>query len=88
MGSIGGEPTPAELSNQRTVTTALFKVLWGLLPTSIFARYPDPESLFVEVDHEKEAEGIFKAISAIYRERWPTPEKKRTSKKSRSPKSS
>ena len=49
MGEIGGEPTGKQLTNQKTVTTALFKVLWGMLPPGVFASYPDPESLFVAV---------------------------------------
>lgn len=88
MGEVGGEPTPKQLRNPRTVTTALFKVLWALLPGEEFARYPDPESLFVAVDHENEAEAIFSAIGSIYSDRVPPKEKKSTSKKSRSRKSS
>ena len=87
MGDIGGEPTPQQLSNAKTVTSALFKVLWGLLPPNEFAKYPDPESLFVAVDHDSEAEGIFEAIKDVYAERFPEPEKKRTLKKSPSRKS-
>lgn len=88
MGSIGGEPTGKDLSNPKTVSTALFKVLWGLLPASEFSRYPDPESLFVASDHESEGEAIFKAISNIYQDRFPDDEKKSTSMKSPSQESS
>ena len=88
MGEIGGEPTGKQLSNPRTVATALFKVLWGLLPPNEFARYPDPESLFVAVDHEAEAEAIFASIGGIYEDRFPSKEKKSTSRKSHSPESS
>jgi hypothetical protein len=88
MGEIGGEPTSAQLSNRRTVTTALFKVLWGLLPPGEFARHESPEALYVAVDHDSEAKGIFDAIAAVYAERFPTPEKKRSSRKSPSRKSS
>ena len=83
MGEVGGEPIK-QLANPKTATTALFKVLWGLLPPSEFARYPDAESLFLAVDHESEAKGIFDAITDIYSERFPSAEKKSTSKKSRS----
>lgn len=79
MGEVGGEPTAKQLNNPRTVTTALFKVLWGLLPPAEFARHPDPESLFVAVDHATEAEAIFGAIRDIYAERSTTEEKKSTS---------
>ena len=87
MGEIGGEPTGKQLSNPRTVATALFKVLWGLLPPKEFAGYPDPESVFVAVDHEEEAEAIFAAIGGIYEDRFPSKEKKSTSRKSPSPES-
>ena len=87
MGEVGGEPSPAQLTNPKTVTTALFKVLWGLLPGPVFARFPDPESLYVAVDHEKEGAAIYAAIRSIYKDRFPTAEKKSTSKKSRSRKS-
>lgn len=87
MGEIGGEPTGKQLSNPKTVTTALFKVLWALLPAAEFSRHPDPESLFVAVDHETEGEEIFNALAAIYRDRAPDSEKKSTSLKSPSPES-
>lgn len=82
MGELGGEPTARQLSNPRTVTTALFKVLWGLLPPGEFQRHQDPESLFVSVDHETEAEAIFAAIKQIYEARFVSVEKKSTSMKS------
>jgi hypothetical protein len=88
MGEVGGEPTTKQLNNPRTVTTALFKVLWGLLPPAEFQRHPDPEALFVAVDHETEAEAIFEALRAIYAERFVTAEKKSTSTTSPSPGSS
>jgi hypothetical protein len=87
MGEIGGEPTGKQFTNPRTVQTALFKVLWALLPPSVSSVYPDPESLFVAVDHENEAEGIFVAINKIYQDRFPDAAKKKTTKKSPSPKS-
>jgi hypothetical protein len=87
MGEIGGEPSGKQLSNPKTVTTALFKVLWGLLPPGEFARYADPESLFVAVDHETEGEGIYSAIKGIYEERFTDPEKKSTLMTSPSPES-
>ena len=82
MGELGGEPTGKQLTNPRSVTTALFKVLWALLPPVEFSRYADPEALYVAVDHETEAEAIFKAIDGIYSERFPNAEKKSTSMKS------
>ena len=85
MGEIGGEPSIAQLSNKKTVTTAIFKVLWGLIPKQLLAKYPDPESLFVAVDHENEAEAIFTAIMAVYSDSSPDTEKKSTLKKSPSP---
>ena len=87
MGEVGGEPTTRQLNNPRTVTTALFKVLWGLLPPAEFARHPDPEALFVAVDHATEAEAIFTAIRDIYAARFPTEEKKSTTTTSPSPES-
>lgn len=87
MGELGGEPTGKQLTNPKTVTTALFKVLWALLPAGEFSRHPDPESLFVAVDHETEGEAIFAAIAAIYADRSPTTEKKSTSMRSPSPES-
>jgi hypothetical protein len=78
MGEIGGEPTGKQLSNPATVQTALFKVLWGLLPPGEFARYPDPESLFVAVDHEAEGPAIYQAIKGVYEDRMPDAEKKST----------
>jgi len=82
MGEVGGEPTERQLRNPKTVTTALFKVLWGLLPSAELARYPDPETLFLAVNHDTEAESIYGAIKAIYEERWPSDEKKSTSENS------
>jgi hypothetical protein len=87
MGELGGEPTAKQLSNPKTVTTALFKVLWALLPAGEFQRHPDPESLFVAVDHETEGEAIYAAIRDIYEARFVGDEKKSTSKKSPSPES-
>jgi hypothetical protein len=87
MGLIGGEPTPKQLSNPRTVTTALFKIAWGLLPPAEFARYDDPEALFVAMDHEADAEALFAAISGIYQDRTIDTEKKTSLKKSPSPES-
>ena len=76
MGEVGGEPTGRQLTNPRTVATALFKVLWGLLPTAEFQKHPTPEDLFIAVDHESEAEAIFAAINGIYQDRFPSEEKK------------
>ena len=87
MGEIGGEPTGKQLTNPKTVTTAIFKALWGLLPPVEFARYPDPESLFVAVDHDKEGEAIFAPINGVYLDRFPSEEKKSTLTKSPSPES-
>jgi hypothetical protein len=87
MGLVGGEPTGKELSSPRTVTTALFKVLWGLLPPAEYHRHPDPEALFVAVDHEEEGAVIYEAIKGIYADRLPDVEKKSTSMKSPSPES-
>ena len=87
MGEIGGEPTHKQLSNPKTVTTALFKVLWGLLPGVEFQKYPDPESLFVAVDHETEAAAIFAAITQVFQDRFPDDEKKSTSTTSPLPES-
>jgi hypothetical protein len=85
MGEIGGEPTSKQFINPKTVETALFKVLWALLPPSVSPNFPDPESLYVAVDHEKEGEAIFKAIDGIYKDRFPEAAKKKTTKKLRSP---
>lgn len=88
MGEVGGEPTAKQFTNPRTVETALFKVLWGLLPAQVVSQYPDPESLYLAVDHETEAEAIFKAINGIYEDRFPSVTKKKSSKKSPSQESS
>ena len=87
--SIGGEPIK-DLSSKNgdIVAVALSKVLWALLPPHEFSKYPDAESLFVAVDHEKEGTGIYAAIRAIFEERFPSAEKKSTLKKSRSRRSS
>jgi len=87
MGTIGGEPRGKDFTNPRKVESSLFKVLWGLLPSSEFAKYEDAESLFVAVDHETEGEAIFAAINGIYADRFPDEEKKSTSMKSPSPES-
>lgn len=87
MGAIGGEPNGKELTNPKTVSTALFKVLWGLLPPAEFARHTTPEDLFVAVDHETEAAAIYHAIKGVYEDRFPDAEKKSTSTKSPSPES-
>lgn len=87
IGLCGGEPTGKEFSNPKTVTTALFKVLWCLLPLAEFQRYPDPESLFIAVDHNEEGAAIFAAINGVYQDRFPDPEKKSTLTKSLSPES-
>ena len=87
MGEVGGEPTAKQFTNPRTVETALFKVLWALLPSTMLASYPDPESLFLAVDHETEGEAIFKAINKVYEDRYPNAAKKKPSKKSPSPES-
>lgn len=79
MGVIGGEPTGKELNNPKKVTTALFQVLWGLLPPGEFQRYTDPEALFVAVDHEAEGAAIYDAIKGVYEERFLDAEKKSTS---------
>jgi hypothetical protein len=87
MGQIGGEPFGKELTNPKTVTTALFKVLWGLLPAAEFQRHATPEDLFVEVEHETEGPAIYQAIKGIYEDRFPDPEKKSTLTKSPLPES-
>lgn len=84
MGEIGGEPTSKQLTSPRTVATALHKVLWALLPPAEFARYATPEDLFVAVDHDNEATGIFSAINSVYQDRFADTEKKSSLTKSRS----
>jgi hypothetical protein len=84
MGEIGGSPTPAQLRNPKTVTTALFKMLWCLLPKPEFAKYESPEELFAVVNHETESVGIFEAINGIFSDWSETDEKKSTGNKSRS----
>lgn len=88
IGCVGGEPSEKEFRNPKTLTTALFKVLWALLPAGEFHRYADPEALFVAVDHENEAEAIYNAINGVFRDRLPDAEKKSTSMTSPSPESS
>lgn len=87
MGEIGGEPTTKQLQNPKTVDTALFKILWGLLPPAEFAKYPNPEELAVLVDHDSEGAAIYAAIKGIFDDRFPDAEKKSTSMKSPSPES-
>lgn len=86
IGDVGGEPTGKQLSSARTAQTAIFKILWALLPTGEFARHATPEDLFVITDND-EAPAIFAAISAIYQERFPSAEKKTTLTTSPSPES-
>lgn len=86
MAEIGGEPT--DYSNPNTIATNLFKVLYGLLPVQTFKKYSDPEDLWVAVDHENEGEAIFKAINAVFLERFPDAEKKSNGRTKRSQESS
>jgi len=83
VGDCGGEPTPKQFTNPSTAATALCKALWALLPPAVFAKYPDPEALFVAIDHDKEGEAIFAAISGVYTDRFPSKQKKTSSKKGR-----
>ena len=85
-GLIGGEPTPSELRSKKTVATAIFKILWCLLPASLVSIYKDPESLFIDVNHDEETEAIGAAVVAIFSERFADAEKKSTSMKSHSQK--
>lgn len=87
MSECGGEPSPQQLTSPKTAPAALCKVLWALLPVGESARYPDPESLFVAIDHEKEGPAIFAAISGVYSDRFPDLKKKASSKRRPSRKS-
>lgn len=82
LSSIGGHPTQRELTNRATADAAVCKILWALLPSSELGRFPTPEDLFVAIDQETESESISRAIHAVYDDMNPTPEKKRTSRKS------
>jgi len=88
LSSIGGHPTQRELTTRATCDAAVCKLLWALLPASEIGRYATPEDLFVAIDQESESEAIAKAILGIYADMTPTPQKKMTSAKSRSQKSS
>lgn len=88
IGLCGGEPTPKQLQNPATVATALFRMLWALLPVREFQRHESPEELFLAVDHEEEAPVIYAALRGIFEDRAATVEKKSSGKKSPSPGSS
>jgi hypothetical protein len=53
-----------------------------MLPAQELGRYPTPEDLFVAIDQETESESIGIAIRGVYADMEPTPEKKRTTRKS------
>ena len=84
LSSIGGHPTQHELTTPSTADAAVCKLLWALLPAQEVARYSSPEDLYVAIDQDKESEAISTAIIGIYADMEPTPQKKTTSKKSRS----
>jgi hypothetical protein len=88
LSSIGGHPTQREITTPATASAAVCKILWALLPAAEFVRYATPEDLFVAIDQESESEVIAKAILGVYADMNPTPEKKTSTVKSRSPKSS
>lgn len=88
IGTVGGEPTARQLNNPRTVSSALFRMLWALLPVREFQRYDSPEDLYLAVDHDEEGPAIYAALRGIFEERAVTAEKKSSGRKSLSPASS
>ena len=81
MAQIGGSPTGKELSSRKTITVAMFKILWGLLPPAEFAKHDSPESLFVATT-EEEAPGVVATVTAIFEDWSESEEKKSTGSKS------
>ncbi len=79
LGVIGGEPTAKQLTNPKTVTTAIFKILWCLLPPDIHREFESPEDLFAAVDHETEGPAIYAAVKAIFEDRAGITQKKTSS---------
>lgn len=83
--SIGGAPGKRELTNAKTATAAVTKLLWLVLPPEVAASYPTPEDLFLALDHETAGEGIHKALVGIMADMHADDEKKSTSPSSPSP---
>lgn len=84
---MGGHPTDDDTANPATADAAVFKMLWAILPHKDSGRYKTPEDLYYAVDPETENEALIEALAGVYSDMKPTPEKKRTSKKSPSLKS-
>lgn len=81
MAQIGGSPTQKQLSNPKTLTVSIFKILWCLLPPAVFAAHDSPESLFVAAQDD-EIPGIITAVGGIFSDWAETAEKKSTGLKS------
>jgi hypothetical protein len=88
LSCIGGHPTKRELTTPALASAAVCKLLWALLPASEIGRYATPEDLFVDIDQDTESEAISLAIIGVFADMAPTKEKKTTSQKSPSQKSS
>lgn len=85
---LGVDNELERMSNPATVESAVFDTLWCLLPSALIAKYPTPEELFVAVDHDNEAEGIWQAIKGVIEEQVVDQQKKTTSKSDPGPESS
>lgn len=85
---MGGHPSDDDTSNPATADAAVFKMLWAILPHKDSGRYKTPEDLYFAVDLDSEMPALMKALAGVYSDMVPSPEKKRTSKKSPSQKSS
>ncbi len=66
------------------MSATMVKICWALLPSEVFEKYADYESMYSAMNEDEDAP-MFKAVSAIISEMSPPAEKKSTSKKSRSP---
>lgn len=85
---IGGVPSIADFRNPRKAKAAIISFLWLVLPPDVHQLFSNPEELAIAINEETEAEAIFAAVVGIIGDMVVTDEKKSTSKKSPSPKSS
>lgn len=75
------------LQSPTTVESALFEILWCIVPEEIVLKHPSPESLFMAVDHESEGAGIWQAVKTIIEDQIPDAQKKMSSESKPSPES-
>jgi hypothetical protein len=85
---IGGAPRGADFANPRKVTAAIGSFLWLILPAEIHQKYDSPEELFMAIDHDDQSAQVAACLTGIFSDMSPDAEKKSTSRKSPSRKSS